>query len=121
MTATTAPPPTAVTIPTPWSVRMMPYMLLAPAVLVTLFIVFFPMVQAVYTSFYDLILWKPNASRFVGFGNYVKLFADPVFWTALGNTAIWIGLTVPLQMGLGLLTARCCSIANSPGGVWHAP
>src|SRR5690606_838334 len=71
----------------------------------TLFIVFFPMVQAVYTSFYDLVLWKPNASRFVGFGNYAKLFADPVFWMALGNTAIWIGLTVPLQMGLGLLTA----------------
>lgn len=87
------------------STRMMPYALLAPALLVTIFIVFFPMVQAVYTSFYDLILWKPNASRFVGFGNYVKLFNDPVFWTALRNTAIWIGLTVPLQMGLGLLTA----------------
>src|SRR5690606_37226753 len=68
-------------------------------------IVFFPMVQALITSFYDLILWKPNASRFVGFGNYARLFADPVFWTALGNTAIWIGLTVPLQMGLGLVTA----------------
>ncbi|MGQ3213483.1 MAG: carbohydrate ABC transporter permease [Shinella sp.] len=105
MTATTAPTSTALTIPTPWSVRMMPYMLLAPAVLVTLFIVFFPMVQAVFTSLYDLVLWKPNASRFVGFGNYAKLFADPVFWTALGNTALWIGLTVPLQMGLGLLTA----------------
>jgi multiple sugar transport system permease protein len=87
MTATTASPSTAVIIPTPWSVRLMPYMLLAPAVLVTLFIVFFPMVQALITSFYDLILWKPNASRFVGFGNYVKLFADPVFWTALGRAS----------------------------------
>jgi multiple sugar transport system permease protein len=89
----------------PWKARLMPYALLAPAVLVTLFIVFFPMIQAVITSLYDLVLWKPSASRFVGFGNYVKLFADPVFWTSLGNTAIWIGLTVPLQMGLGLLTA----------------
>jgi len=88
-----------------WSVRAVPYVFLAPAMLVTLFIVFFPMVQAIITSFYDLILWKPNASRFVGFGNYVKLFTDPVFWVALGNTAIWIGLTVPLQMGLGLITA----------------
>ncbi|RFT78624.1 sugar ABC transporter permease, partial [Adlercreutzia equolifaciens] len=85
--------------------RLMPYALLAPAVLVTLFIVFFPMFQAVVTSFYDVILWKPNANRFVGFGNYVKLLRDPVFWTSLGHTAIWIGLTVPLQMGLGLVTA----------------
>lgn len=85
--------------------RLLPYWLLAPSVVVTLVIVFFPMAQAVATSFYDLILFKPNASRFVGFGNYVKLFHDPVFWTALGNTVLWIGLTVPLQMGLGLVTA----------------
>jgi len=79
--------------------------LLAPAFVVTLVIVFMPMVQAVWTSFYDLILFKPNASKFVGFGNYVKLFNDLVFWAALWNTLLWIGLTVPLQMGLGLLTA----------------
>ncbi|MBA8880887.1 carbohydrate ABC transporter permease [Phyllobacterium myrsinacearum] len=85
--------------------RLMPYALLVPAVLVTLFVVFFPMFQAVVTSFYDVILWKPNANRFVGFGNYIKLLRDPVFWTSLGHTAIWIGLTVPLQMGLGLVTA----------------
>jgi len=84
---------------------MLPYIFLAPAVLVTFVIVFFPMIQAIITSFYDLILWKPNASRFVGFGNYVRLFSDPVFWIALKNTAIWIGMTVPLQMGLGLITA----------------
>ncbi|MCD1262583.1 ABC transporter permease subunit [Shinella sp. AETb1-6] len=87
------------------SERLLPYLLLAPAVVVTLVIVFMPMVQAVWTSFYDLILFKPNASKFVGFGNYVKLFNDPVFWTALWNTLLWIGLTVPLQMGLGLLAA----------------
>ncbi|MUO85312.1 carbohydrate ABC transporter permease [Agrobacterium vitis] len=97
--------PSSVVIAPALSTRLMPYALLAPAFLVTLFIVFFPMAQAVYTSFFDLILWKPNASRFVGFGNYIKLFNDPVFWTALGHTAVWIGLTVPLQMGLGLVTA----------------
>jgi multiple sugar transport system permease protein len=105
MTMISSSRPSEIAIAAPWSARLMPYALLAPAVLVTLFIVFFPMAQAVVTSLYDLILWKPNASRFVGFGNYIKLFADPVFWTSLGNTAIWIGLTVPLQMGLGLLTA----------------
>ncbi|MCJ9749314.1 sugar ABC transporter permease [Neorhizobium sp. BETTINA12A] len=87
------------------SERLLPYLLLAPAVVVTVVIVFMPMVQAVFTSFYDLILFRPNASKFVGFGNYVKLFNDPVFWTALWNTVIWIGLTVPLQMGLGLVAA----------------
>jgi multiple sugar transport system permease protein len=87
------------------SERFLPYWLLAPAVVVTVVIVFMPMVQAVFTSFYDLILFRPNASKFVGFGNYIKLFNDPIFWTALWNTVIWIGLTVPLQMGLGLVAA----------------
>ena len=61
------------------SERLLPYLLLAPAVVVTVVIVFMPMLQAVFTSFYDLILFRPNASKFVGFGNYVKLFNDPVF------------------------------------------
>ena len=87
------------------SARLTPYWLLAPAVVVTAVIVFLPMAQAVVTSFYDLVLFRPNASRFVGFGNYVRLWADPVFWVALWNTVVWIGLTVPLQMGLGLIAA----------------
>jgi multiple sugar transport system permease protein len=85
--------------------RLMPYALLAPAVLVTLLVVFLPMVEAVVTSFYEFILFKPKASHFVGLQNYLTLLQDPVFWTALWHTAIWIGLTVPLQMGLGLLAA----------------
>ncbi len=88
-----------------WRARALPYWLLTPAVLVTLVIVFLPMVEAMVTSLYDLILWKPNASRFVGLGNYLKLLNDPVFWIAAGHTAIWIGVTVPLQMGLGLVAA----------------
>jgi multiple sugar transport system permease protein len=85
--------------------RLLPYWLLTPAVVITIAIVFLPMAQAAFTSLYDLVLWKPNASRFVGLGNYARLLQDPVFWIALGHTAIWIGLTVPLQMGLGLVTA----------------
>jgi multiple sugar transport system permease protein len=84
---------------------VLPYVLLAPAVVVTLVIVFLPMIEAIVTSLYDLVLWKPRATRFVGLANYAKLLGDPVFWTSLGHTAIWIGLTVPLQMGLGLLAA----------------
>ncbi len=94
--------------PTPMrrkSNKLLPYWLLSPAVLVTLVIVFLPMVQAVWTSFYDLVLFKPKATAFVGMSNYIKLLHDPVFWAAFWNTCLWIGLTVPLQMGLGLITA----------------
>jgi multiple sugar transport system permease protein len=83
----------------------LPYGLLTPAVLVTVVIVFLPMIEAVVTSLYQFVLFRPAAARFVGLGNYFNLIQDPVFWIALGHTAIWIGLTVPLQMGLGLVAA----------------
>lgn len=84
---------------------MLPYVLLSPAVLATVIVVFYPMVQAVITSLYSNILWKPRAVRFIWLDNYIAIWNDPVFWASLGRTAIWIGLTVPLQLLLGLVTA----------------
>lgn len=88
-----------------WRTRLLPYGLLTPAVLVTFVIVFLPMTEAVVTSLYEFVLFRPNAARFVGLNNYFKLLQDPVFWITLKHTAIWIGLTVPLQMGIGLIAA----------------
>ena len=73
--------------------------------LATVIIVFYPMVQALITSLYNNILWKPRAVRFIGLDNYIAIWNDPVFWSSLGRTAVWIGLTVPLQLVLGLVTA----------------
>jgi len=84
---------------------VLPYVLLSPAVLATIVVVFYPMAQAIVTSLYQSILWKPRDVRFIGLGNYRALLEDPVFWSSLGRTAIWIGITVPLQLLLGLVTA----------------
>lgn len=83
----------------------LPYVLLSPAVLATVIVVFYPMTQAFVTSLYQSILWKPRDIRFIALDNYATLLQDPVFWSSLGRTAIWIGLTVPLQLLLGLVTA----------------
>lgn len=83
----------------------LPYWLLSPAVVVTLVIVFLPMAEAFFLSFHDDILWKPKAFAFVGLKNYVTAAGDEVFWISLWHTLVWIGLTVPAQMLLGLVTA----------------
>lgn len=85
--------------------HVLPYALLSPAVLVTLAIVFFPMVQAAWMSLHDYILWKPSSFKFVGLKNFVAALSDEVFWISFRHTLIWIGLTVPAQMLLGLVTA----------------
>ena len=84
---------------------ILPHVLLSPAVLATVIVVFYPMLQALITSLYNNILWKPRAVKFIGLDNYIAIWHDPVFWASLGRTAIWIGLTVPLQLLLGLVTA----------------
>ncbi len=43
--------------------------------------------------------------RFVGFDNFTGLLATPLFWRALGNTALFAGLGVPIAIGASLAAA----------------
>lgn len=85
--------------------KVLPYAMLSPAVLVTLVIVFLPMVQTAWMSLHEYILFRPNNFEFIGLENFRAAFDDEVFWISLGNTAIWIGVTIPAQLLLGLATA----------------
>ena len=40
--------------------------------------------------------------RFVGFGNYLDLMQNPLFWQALGNTFYFVLVGVPLSIALSL-------------------
>lgn len=85
--------------------KVLPYALLSPAVVVTLLIVFYPMVQAAWMSLHQYILFKPKDIHFIGLQNFVTALQDEVFWISLGHTLLWIGVTVPAQLILGLVTA----------------
>ncbi len=84
---------------------VLPYVLLSPVVLVTLVIIFYPMLQAIWMSVHDYIIWKPQDIRFNAFAHFVTAFSDEVFWISLWHTAIWISLTVSLQLALGFAAA----------------
>lgn len=46
-----------------------------------------------------------SAPRFLGLGNYLRLFGDPVFLEALGNTFVYWISTVSVSLVVGLLLA----------------
>lgn len=46
-----------------------------------------------------------GSGTFIGLGNYVRLFGDPLFWRSSLNTAVYTVLVTPLSMGLGLVAA----------------
>ena len=83
----------------------LPYVLVSPAVIATLAVVFYPMITAIGMSVYDYVVWKPASSKFIWFDNYKAALENDLFWVSFKQTLLWIGLTVPLQLLLGLATA----------------
>ena len=59
-----------------------------------------PMVYSLYLSFTASSLLSPP--QWVGLENYRRMFADPIFYRSLGNTAYYAVLGVPLGMILSL-------------------
>jgi len=79
--------------------------MLSPALLLLIGFLIIPFAMAIIFSFTTKRLVSPLPTRFVGLDNYVRLFADPAFWQALRNNAVFAGIVVPIQSGLGLLLA----------------
>lgn len=54
-----------------------------------------------------------KALNFIGLTNYREMFADRVFRRSLENTLVYVGIVVPLSVGLGLGTALLIEAAAS--------
>ncbi len=80
-----------------------------------LFIVIFslvPIFESFRLSFYRMILTLPwLGQKFVGWQNYLDLLADPVARHSLATTVIFVCVTVPLEVLLGLAVAL---VINEP-------
>lgn len=75
-----------------------------PALVLYGLVVLRPLVDAVRISFYNWDGFGPPTD-YVGFDNYRKAVEDPLFWTSLKHNLLWIVISLPLGVGLGLLAA----------------
>ena len=65
---------------------------LLPGLLFYIFTVFYPIVESIRLSFME---WGGIGDKvFVGLDNYVKMFHDPVFYTAFINNLIYLLIVV---------------------------
>ena len=71
------------------------YAFLLPSLIFFIGFVVIPMVMCIVTSFFDANMSKNTPDVFIGFGNYVELWQDPVFLKALLNTFIIVVVSVP--------------------------
>lgn len=86
------------------------YLYISPFLLGFLIFTAMPVLASLYLSLtsYQIVA----APRFIGLANYQKLLlSDAVFWTALGNTAYFALVSVPLGMAGSLL---CALLLNQP-------
>ncbi|WP_045393007.1 carbohydrate ABC transporter permease [Falsirhodobacter sp. alg1] len=79
-----------------------PYLLLVPAVVITLVIVAWPLAETLRLSFTDASM-NPE-THYVGLENYQKMFARN-FPEVVGRTFAWMVIGVTLKMVVGLLAA----------------
>lgn len=63
---------------------------------------FYPIVYSLYLSTTSS---KGIVQKFVGFGNYLKLFQDSMFMLALKNTLVFFLIQVPVMLFLALILA----------------
>jgi multiple sugar transport system permease protein len=86
--------------------RVMPGLLVGPAVVVVLAVVAFPMLYSLYLSFTDFSLIGGGRYQFVGLRNYVDLVDDNVFRSAFIRTVLFLAVAVNLELVLGLAIAH---------------
>jgi len=81
--------------------RRFKYLTIWPAVLVLLLIGIFPLVYTLIVSFQHITMMTEDTS-FSGFINYARLFKDPRLWGAIGHTALFTGIALPIELVLGM-------------------
>lgn len=91
----------------------------APAVLLLLAIYIIPIIVLAGFSVTDYTLGALSF-RFVGIGNFLKAFHDPVFLRSLTNTVIYVAIVIPFGVFLGLGVALLVHARKRSRAFWEA-
>jgi multiple sugar transport system permease protein len=85
---------------------VLPYLLLAPTIVLVLAVLVYPMIEGFRTStgFYRF----GRRLRDVGWGNYTQAFSDPAFVGSVVTTVEFVAIAVAIETVLGLALALLC-------------
>lgn len=90
-----------------------------PALSVITLVAVFPVFYVFYLSLHKKVLTF-NIFNFIGFDNYITLFADSRFWNALKNIIYFTGVSVAFELLLGLSIAVLLNRAFKGRGFMRA-
>lgn len=87
------------------------WLLLTPALLTVFGVILYPLYRTVLTSLFDVRSALDPAPKFIGLANYVNALRSPLVWASLGRTFYFTGLSLVIELGIGLLLAL---LLNAP-------
>ena len=85
--------------------RNLGLMLCAPAVVVMVAVTAYPILYAIYLSFFKADLRTPNANSFVFLSNYVTVLTSSIWWDSFGITMFITVISTALELVLGMVLA----------------
>jgi len=89
------------------------WLLLAPSLLLLGGLVVFPVLYNVWLSLFDKHAFMP-VQAFVGLRHYRYFASDPEFWTSFYYGSVYAGVTMVLQLGVGVPAASAWAEKLSP-------
>ena len=85
-------------------INLWAYFFLLPVLVLFVLIIIYPLFGAFWISLYKWSIFG-GYKDFIAFGNFIRMFKDPLFWQSMKVTIYWILGVVPLQMIIGLAVA----------------
>ncbi len=87
--------------------RLYAFTLLAPAIVVVLLVIIYPLIMAAQMSLYEVRIFRVDRGLTgnVGLHNYRDMFDNPAFWQSLRITLYYVIFGVIGSFGIGLFTA----------------
>jgi multiple sugar transport system permease protein len=81
------------------------WVLAAPALLLRAFTTLYPFFMTFYNSLFNLSLFKGGNGKYIGFGNFYKMFSDSKFLKSLEFTSIFTVVSMLFHVLLGVSLA----------------
>jgi multiple sugar transport system permease protein len=82
--------------------RRLAALLLTPAMAVIALVAAYPIAYAIWLSLTEYSVRVPGKWRFVGFDNFTEAFGSTEFWDSVKNTFLFTGVSVTLELVIGL-------------------
>jgi trehalose/maltose transport system permease protein len=102
------------------SERKLAAAMVSPSVIVIAIVAAYPIIYAIWLSLHQYSVRVQGLSRWVGLDNYIDALKSNEFWSAVKITFIFTGISVTLELVLGIVMALLMHEAFKGRGVLRA-